>query len=301
MDLEPWTVLIWAAIIAAPATVGVLAMAWAAIAGGFTQVTAQRAAAAPPTALWLTAPKDCGTATEKEQRIGIILVHGIGEQRRFQHLDSQLRDLIRSLRSLQDAGVVLQVSVDIAGSGAAAFSAEHDTWTSGPGSSVTIVVNHTLNNERQRARLLVHEVWWADVNEPYSLAKQFRFWLWGLAMWAIPTRPQSNLGSADRVAPPVVDGRSWCWDRLRLWMVGVFFMLLGYSTGAASFLASRLFNCGQCSLPSCEAGAGVAGEARMPDQAALHPRLLPAPGSNRATMGVDAQACHAQSMSCDVR
>ena len=35
---------------------------------------------------------------------------------------------------------------------------------------------------------------------------------------------------------------------------------------------------GQCAIPSCEAGAGLAGAARVPDQAALHSSLLPASG-----------------------
>ena len=231
-------------IAAAPVAVGVIAWAWTPMEGGtIGPVADDEPPPGPlPQAAWISSLQGKAPPREPEQRIGLILVHGIGEQRRFQHLDSQLRDLIRALRSLERAGRVQHVSVDIAGSGAAAFSAEHDTWTSGPGSSVTIVVDHTLNGVPQRARLLVHEVWWADVNEPYSLAKQFRFWLWGLAIWAIPARPRSNLAGADRVAPPFVERRKWWWDRVRLWGVGTFFMLLGYSVGAISFVLSRLFN-----------------------------------------------------------
>jgi hypothetical protein len=62
---------------------------------------------------------------------------------------------------------------------AAAFHAEQDSWTAGPRASVDIVVRHCVHGMLRETRLLVHEVWWADVNEPYSLAKQFRFWLWG--------------------------------------------------------------------------------------------------------------------------
>ena len=51
---------------------------------------------------------------------------------------------------------------------------------------------------------------------------------------------------------------------------------------------------GQCQIPSRETGAGMAGEARVPDQASLHPGLLPASQPNRTTMGVDAQAHHPQ-------
>jgi hypothetical protein len=221
------------AIAAAPAAIGLIGAVWRKLAPG----ARTRSRVPPPPLRRQPAPPSM------VQRIGIILVHGIGEQRRFQHLDSQMRGLIRALHSLQRIGIVQQVSGDISPSGAAAFAADQDTWNSGPGPSVSVTVDHTLNGAPERARLLVHEVWWADVNEPYSLAKQFRFWLWGLAIWALPERPHAHgLGTASRVAPPVVPQRSWLWDRLRLWMVGLYFMLLGYSIGTASFLASRLFN-----------------------------------------------------------
>jgi hypothetical protein len=44
------------------------------------------------------------------QTVGIILVHGIGEQRRFEHLDGQTRLLLDALRLHPD---VDEVSVDI--------------------------------------------------------------------------------------------------------------------------------------------------------------------------------------------
>lgn len=184
-----------------------------------------------------------GEADQRPVKIGVILVHGIGEQRRFQHLDGQLRELIRALQGLQQCGKITQVSVDIASTGAAAFQADQDSWNAGPEPSVTVVIRHTLNGVPERTHLLVHEVWWADVNEPYSLAKQFRFWLWGLTVWIHPGRPNANrLGSAKNVAPPHIPDRSPAWDRFRLWMVAVFFMLLGYSVGTIAFLATRLFN-----------------------------------------------------------
>ena len=181
------------------------------------------------------------------EQVGIILVHGVGEQRRFEHLASQLRDLIRALNGLKAKGQVEQVSVDISGSGAAAFQAEHDTWNAGPEASVTVVVNHRLKGELSETRLMVHEVWWADVNEPYSIAKQFRFWLWGLAVWAHPGKQRSSLATADRVAPPVLPEdsarlRGSGWDRIRLFLVGFVFVLVAYSIGTIAVVLNRLIN-----------------------------------------------------------
>jgi hypothetical protein len=175
-------------------------------------------------------------AVTHRQQIGIILVHGIGEQRRFEHLDGQLRYLIRALDKVL---TVDAVSVDIVPGSAAAFHAEQDTWGAGPEPTVTVVVRHKPGSKVVESRLRVHEVWWADVNENYSLAKQFRFWLWGLSLWNHPGKKRSIRASADRVAPPVLPAHSSLYDRFRLFMVGAFFALLGFSIGWILFLANR--------------------------------------------------------------
>src|SRR5215210_9546167 len=54
---------------------------------------------------------------------------------------------------------------------------------------------------------------------------------------------------------------------------------------------------GQRAVSSRQAGASLAGAAGVPDQAPLHPDLLPASGSDRTALGVDAQAHHPQPMS----
>jgi hypothetical protein len=196
--------------------------------------------AMPPLPRRKPAPQTPPDLVADEETVGIILVHGIGEQRRFEHLDTQLRDLIAALQRRYGTGIV-SISVDITPGGAAAFHAAQDTWNAGPEASVTVMVDHLVGGQQRRTRLMVHEVWWADVNEPYSIAKQFRFWLWGLAVWAHPAKLASGLGSAVRVAPPEVPHHPQVWDRLRLWLTAVFFMLLGYSIGTFSFLFTRIF------------------------------------------------------------
>ena len=55
---------------------------------------------------------DVDGAPRKSESVGLILVHGIGEQRRFEHLDGQLRFLIRALHGLKLRTEVQDVSVD---------------------------------------------------------------------------------------------------------------------------------------------------------------------------------------------
>lgn len=40
------------------------------------------------------------------ERVGIVLVHGIGEQRRFEHLDGQGREIIQALRQQEGLAVL---------------------------------------------------------------------------------------------------------------------------------------------------------------------------------------------------
>lgn len=41
---------------------------------------------------------------ENPEQVGVIFVHGIGEQRRFDHLDGQARFLIDALKNFKDVG-----------------------------------------------------------------------------------------------------------------------------------------------------------------------------------------------------
>jgi hypothetical protein len=180
-----------------------------------------------------------GSASSRSETIGLIFVHGIGEQRRFEHLDGELRYVIQALRSLPN---VSSVSVDIAPSGGAAFHAEQDSWDAGPEPSVNVYVNWRDAKGPRKTQMGVHEVWWADVNEVYSLAKQFRFWLWGLAIWNHPGKPGSVRDDADYSWPPAESRRRAIYDRFRLYLVGFFFALLGFSVGIITFVANRVFN-----------------------------------------------------------
>jgi hypothetical protein len=177
-----------------------------------------------------------------DEEIGVILVHGIGEQRRFDHLDGQTRFLINALADLEVDGEVDQFTVTINPQAAAGFRAQSDTWVAGPDPSVTICVHHRLDGKPRWTKLQLHEVWWADVNEPYSIAKQFRFWLWALAVWSHQGKGAANLPTADRVVPPLVPHRRPLWDHVRLFALSSFFSILGMSVGLVTILVTRLFN-----------------------------------------------------------
>jgi hypothetical protein len=178
--------------------------------------------------------------TEGPESVGIILVHGIGEQRRFEHLDGQTRLLLDALRIHPG---VEEVSVDIGNPSASTFLAEQDSWNPGPEPAVNILVRWRPDTGAIReTRFAVHEVWWADVNESYSIAKQVRFWLWGLAIWAHPGKPGSSRPIARRHWLPAARRGSALYDRIRLFLSSAFFALLGLSLGPIGFVVKRLFH-----------------------------------------------------------
>lgn len=173
------------------------------------------------------------------QHIGVIVVHGIGEQRRFEHLDWQGRDLIRAI--MNQPGV--EITVEIGSGAAAPFHAEQATWADGAHGPVQVFVR---SGGRITHCLHFHEVWWADINERYSLAKQIRFWLWGLAIWAYPRGTGPRLHGTAAVtspsAPGLAEPHNWLWQRARLFMVGVFFLVSAFPLGIGLLVIQRLLN-----------------------------------------------------------
>lgn len=168
--------------------------------------------------------------------VGVIVVHGIGEQGRFEHLDSQVRGLVNALRRRPGAAV----TVEINGSDSAAFHATQAAWKTGPGGAIRIVVR----DGAAVTHIHVHEVWWADVNESYSVWKQVRFWAWGLSVWNYPAHAQADLPTGGSVFPPRPGrgGDKRPRTRAELFLVSCFFMLISLTLGLLTVLTKRLLN-----------------------------------------------------------
>ncbi len=180
-------------------------------------------------------------ANNVPERVGVVVVHGIGEQRRFEHLDWQVRCIVAALQARPKA----KVTVEITRGQTSVFQAQQDTWSSG--ASVRIVVADP--NSAKLVHIYVHEVWWADVNEPYSFSKQLRFWFWGLTVWSYPGKAATTLATRASVRVPAVAGETTrnrffarTWVRLRLLGVGFVAVIGAASIGMITFLADRLLN-----------------------------------------------------------
>ncbi len=104
----------------------------------------------------------------KTENIGLLVVHGMGEQKQLYHL----RDTAREIASFVASAP-----------GVTRFSVTDGTGTSDP----RIVIDATLQGSSRaggrRVRLHLHEVWWADLGIKGGIRDQLRFWLWGLGQW----------------------------------------------------------------------------------------------------------------------
>ena len=67
------------------------------------------------------------------ERVGVLVVHGIGEQRRFEHLEEQTKKIALAIIERQDrTGKPTQFTFEIApATGAATYQSEQDSWVGG--------------------------------------------------------------------------------------------------------------------------------------------------------------------------
>lgn len=170
-------------------------------------------------------------------RVGVVVVHGIGEQKRFEHIDNQVRSVVKAVQERYGEN---NVTVEIMPGSGATFQADQDSWSTSP--TVRMMIRD--GSAATPIELCFHEVWWADVNEPYSLIKQIRFWLWGLAIWIFPAKPKSQLATANVMMPPDTGRTYWFWVRLRLFLLAVVAVAGAASIGMITFLAERLLKLG---------------------------------------------------------
>lgn len=117
---------------------------------------------------------------EAVRKIGLLLVHGVGEQEPLDHLKTSARELasyisategLIRLSVIEDLEVAQSILVD-------AVFERRDGETS----------------RRRRVRIELKEVFWADLGIKGGLVEQLKFWLWGLGQWAAFAVRKGNPG-----------------------------------------------------------------------------------------------------------
>jgi hypothetical protein len=113
------------------------------------------------------------------EKVGLLVVHGIGEQKRFETSRSLAHSILSGLRHRNDSGSFSLVDR----SGNADEIAMSCPPIDDAGSPFMISWKRDDDSE---VHLHIHEVWWSDLGSPANLREQALFWLWGLGQWLAP-------------------------------------------------------------------------------------------------------------------
>lgn len=144
-------------------------------------------------------------------RIGIICVHGIGEQPRCKHSDAVARDLVKILSSHYGSDAV-------------------SVQTSPGVNRGTVRADTTIFLKR---RSILYEIdliecWWRDLGERHGFKRIIRFWSWAITLWS--SRRLSEEASLGRVNPDACKGKGKLvrifYTRLIIYLYSVLFFVL---------------------------------------------------------------------------
>ncbi len=189
-------------------------------------------------------------AKQKEpRRVGVLLVHGIGEQRQFEHLESEARNIISSLQEMAKENQNLTVRVTVNSKTEGVFGSSQEIWSAWEPAPLMVEVIETKDNNQDRevTQIHFHQVWWSDLDEPSSLLTQLRFWLWGLSLWTIKGKFDSiSFGEKERMEAPktVKDNQQNTYislfQRVRLFWVSLVILLILPTLALLNLVLRRL-------------------------------------------------------------
>jgi hypothetical protein len=128
-------------------------------------------------------------------RVGILLVHGIGETKKFEIIEEVAKNIAIALKSDKDLTVRLMVNSSDNG----ARGSSQQTWIADEQEPVIIEVR----GHGQVTELAFSEAWWADVGKSDSLQTQITFWMWGLSLWSRKQLIKSQFGTSEQMSLPI--------------------------------------------------------------------------------------------------
>lgn len=107
------------------------------------------------------------------QRIGLLVVHGIGEQKRFETAAAMTRSLTETLKARGLAVAVTDRSGALSTGELACPSEQADDCP----------YRIVAKGGGRATSLHIHEVWWADIGQDKGFWETFGFWMWALGQW----------------------------------------------------------------------------------------------------------------------
>ncbi|MFM8532229.1 MAG: hypothetical protein ACKOEC_01320 [Acidimicrobiia bacterium] len=169
-------------------------------------------------------------ATEKCERIGVLLVHGIGNQKPNEHLINEARNIVAALGE-QVASITVSAEPAIA---------EETPKKFVPDYAKNMVRADVRTKSGEDKCFEFNEVYWAELGEPPTLMRQISFWFWALSMWTVAGREHSILPglNSDMYVPK--GDRFRPGYRFMLGFLGILFFLGAGTVGLINMIADRL-------------------------------------------------------------
>jgi hypothetical protein len=175
--------------------------------------------------------------TEQTEELGILLVHGMGEQKPLEHLRTSARELASFIAGDPDL-----IALDV-------------TDRSGCNGCITIdaIFKRGTPRRKERTRLHLHEVFWADLGISGGALEHIAFWIWGLGQWGAQTvvKGSPSLNTQKLMAIPRFGGEAPTWwqretrgfaSRLMLIGAALLAILTFFTWSAAKRLVALLSN-----------------------------------------------------------
>ncbi len=168
------------------------------------------------------------------KRIGIVVIHGIGEQTRFEHLEAIAGNFFKALS--QDPSRKPQIQIRRVDQ--APLHASAESWRNAPA-----IVSWWSQETRRWIDAHFHEVTWADLDMPDTLSNWWRLVGWGLAMPGIKlvdSTPTFQARQQHVCLPVRLSVRQRFFVRLELFSVSLLFFLMLVSINMLSWVLRRL-------------------------------------------------------------
>ena len=164
------------------------------------------------------------------RKIGVIVVHGVGEQRRFEFLESIACNLYRAVRfGLKRHHPQIQLR---RGDQVPHLS-EEESWREAPA-----IVSWQHEDENENIEVRFREVHWADLDMPITWWRWFKLVGWSLSMSGVRLFRRES-GDGDMCAPNQLDKSGVFLVKLQLFLVSLMFFLMLITVDLAYGLITR--------------------------------------------------------------
>jgi hypothetical protein len=172
------------------------------------------------------------------EKVGVIIVHGIGEQKRFEFLEGETRKIADAIIAKYDPQLRRRyVTPTLTTSSGDAFLGTHSSWASGAEAPLHVLAEL----DSKIVDIAFHEVWWADINETLTLGKQVRFWAWGLSLPGTATHHERLIADPEnRTRLPDHAAALPLHNRFRIAFVSMLFGLSALSIAWINMILKRL-------------------------------------------------------------